>query len=442
MGGRLCDSILGSLLLLALGAGCASRAPQSAVASDTTPDRIALNRFVEFFSVRVERAADEIAQQTHDPTTARNSVYWKMRAIPAAQSALLIADNQAAAIQLWVISAAQLETFDVGAAGFGELQPIAQQAAKELDDRVKLLASTMLTPEQVALAEESVHEYVEGHVGRTGLETSPEEARTWSQSLSSILHKPLEVIEAPLSSLNPTSGLSDTALAMQNFTDEFSRARTELGYLPSELRWNTQLLLMEIEQRLDLAAMTKGVAQLGASSDSLAATAKTLPESLRVQLTTFAEELSKPQSQLQATMREANTTLETSQKTAQAVEAMGHTLTGTFEGFTKVMATFEPDPNAAPTPPGEEGPPFDINDYGRTAEKVTETAKALSALLAEADSLTSRPQPPALLADTQAAARAIVDRAALAGGALVLFTALVAFAYRLAVSRLKRSHIG
>jgi len=269
MGGRLCDSILGSLLLLALGAGCASRAPQSAVASDTTPDRIALNRFVEFFSVRVERAADEIAQQTHDPTTARNSVYWKMRAIPAAQSALLIADNQAAAIQLWVITAAQLETFDVGAAGFGEFQPIAQQAAKELDDRVKLLASTMLTPEQVALAEESVHEYVEGHVGRTGLETSPEEARTWSQSLSSILHKPLEVIEAPLSSLNPTSGLSDTALAMQNFTDEFSRARTELGYLPSELRWNTQLLLMEIEQRLDLAAMTKGVAQLGASSDSV-----------------------------------------------------------------------------------------------------------------------------------------------------------------------------
>jgi hypothetical protein len=437
MRGRLCGSIF---VLLAIGSGCASRAPQSAVASDTTPDRIALNRFVQYFSVRVERAADEIAQQTHDPTIARNSVYWKMRAIPAAQAALLIADNQAAAIQLWVISAAQLETFDVGAiVGFGELQPIAQQAAKEIDERVKRLASSLLTPEQVALAEKSVEEYVEGHVGRTGLESTPEDARSWSQSLSSILHKPLEVIEAPLSSLNPTSGLSDTALAVQNFTDEFSRARTELGYLPSELRWNTQLLLMELEQRLDLAAMTAGVAQVGASADSLAATAKTLPESLRTQLTAFAEELSKPQSQLQATLREANTTLETSQKTAQAVEAMGSTLTGTFDGFTKVMATFEPDPNAAPTPPGEQGPPFDINDYGRTAEKVTETAKALSALLAEADGLSSRTQPPALLADTEATARAIVDRAALAGGALVLFTAVVAFGYRLAVSRLKRA---
>jgi hypothetical protein len=438
--GRICASIFGSLLLLTTTAGCASKPPQSAVASDTTPDRIALNRFVEYFSVRVERAADEIAQQTRDPTIARNSVYWKMRAIPAAQATLLIADDQAAAIQLWLLSAAQVEIFDVASpSGFGDGQPVAQQAAKEIDERVKRLASTLLTPEQVTQAQKSVQEYVEGHVGRTGLESTPEEARSWSQSLSSILQKPLDVIEAPLSSLNPTSGLSDTALAVQNFTDEFSRARTELGYLPSELRWNTQLLLMEIEQRLNLSGMTAGVAQIGASADSLAQTARTLPESLRTQLNAFAEELSQPQSQVQATLREANTTLETSRKTAQAIEAMGSTLTGTFEGFTKVMATFEPDPSAAPTPPGEQGPPFDINDYGRTAEKVTETAQALSALLTEADALSSRQQPPALLALTEATARSIVDRAALAGGALVLFTALVAFGYRLAVSRLKRA---
>ena len=440
MRGRLSGIIFGSILLLGLASGCATKPPQSAVASDTNPDRIALNRFVEYFSVRVERAADDIAQQTHDPTIARGSVYWKMRVIPAAQAALLIADNQAAAIQLWVISAAQVEAFKAGIpVSFGDGQPIALQAAKEIDERVKRLASTLLTPEQAKLAEESVQDYVEGHIGRTGLESTPEDARSWSQSLSSILHKPVELIEAPFSSLNPTSGLSDTALAVQNFTDEFSRARTELAYLPSELRWNTQLLLMEIEERLNLSAMTKGVAQIGASADSVAATAKALPESLRTQLNAFAEELSQPQAQLQASLREANTTLETSQKTAQAIEAMGSTLTGTFDGFTKVMATFEPDPNAAPTPPGEQGPPFDINDYGRTAEKVTETAKALSTLLGQADNLTNPQQPPALLTLTEATARSIVNHAALAGGALVLFTAVVAFAYRLAVSRLKRA---
>jgi hypothetical protein len=37
--------------------------------------------------------------------------------------------------------------------------------------------------------------------------------------------------------------------------------------------------------------------------------------------------------QLAATMREASTTLETSQKTAQAVEAKGRTLTGSFDAF-------------------------------------------------------------------------------------------------------------
>ena len=225
---------------------------------------------------------------------------------------------------------------------------------------------------------------------------------------------------------------------MQNFTDEFSRARTELSYMPSELRWNTQLLLMEIEERLNLSAVSTGVAQIGASAESLSRTAKSLPESLHTQLTAFAEELSKPQSQLQATMREANTTLETSQQTALALDALGKTWTGTFEGFTQVMATFEPAPGAPPTPPGQAGPPFDINDYGRTAEKLTETAKALSALLTNVEGLSNRQQPPALLLDTETTARALIDRAALAGGALVLFTALVALAYRLAVSRLKR----
>jgi len=440
MGGRFFGSIFGFTLLVAIASGCASRAPQTAIANDTTPDRIALNRFVQYFSVRVERAADDIAQQTNDPSVARNSVYWKMRAIPAVQAALLIADNQAAAVQLWLVCEAQRQFFDTNASfGFGDFQSIAQEATQEIDERVKRLASTLLTPEQVKLAEEEIHEYVEGNVSRTGLQPTPEAVRSWSQSLSSILRKPVEVIQAPLSSLNPTSGLSDTALAVQNFSDEFSRARTELGYMPSELRWNTQLLMMELEERLDLSAMTAGVAQVGASADSLAATAKTLPEALRTQLTAFAEDLSKPQSELQATMREANTTLESSRKTAQAVQAMGSTLTDTFEGFTKVMATFEPDPNAAPTSPGQAGPPFDINDYGRVAEKLTETAKALSALLAEADGLSNRKQTPALLADAEATARAIVDRAALAAGALVLFTALVAFGYRLAVSRLQRA---
>jgi len=107
MRGRLFGSTFGSILLVALATGCATRAPQSALASDANPNRIELNRFVEYFSVRVERAADDIVQHTDDPSIARNSVYWKMRAIPAAQAALLLADNQAAAIQLWVLSTAQ-----------------------------------------------------------------------------------------------------------------------------------------------------------------------------------------------------------------------------------------------------------------------------------------------------------------------------------------------
>ena len=76
-------------------------------------------------------------------------------------------------------------------------------------------------------------------------------------------------------------------------------------------------------------------------------------------------------------------------------------------------------------------------DSKQRSERQREKLKAF--LLAEASDLSSRAQPPALLTDTEATARAIVDRAAFAGGALVLFTAVVAFGYRLAVSRLRRT---
>ena len=108
---------------------------------------------------------------------------------------------------------------------------------------------------------------------------------------------------------------------------------------------------------------------------------------------------------------------------------MGASFTGMFDGFTKVMATFEADPDAPPTPPERQGPPFDINDYGRTADKLTATAQALTALLTRADALAGAGPPP-LVTDTEAALRALIDRIFLYAAGLVVFTALTALVYR------------
>ena len=123
-----------------------------------------------------------------------------------------------------------------------------------------------------------VTEFVKTHVNSTGLDHSPEEIQRWGKTMSAVLKKPLSVLQAPFQSFDLTSGLSDTAVAMHRFTDEFSRARTGMEYLPREVRWNTQLLLMELNETLDLTSVTAGVAELGSSASSLSETARTLPE--------------------------------------------------------------------------------------------------------------------------------------------------------------------
>jgi hypothetical protein len=428
-------------LLLALAQGCASGAPKGPIIDEASSQRIRLRDLVQFFSNRVERAADDIAQQEQDPSIDRNTVYWKLRVIPYAQSALLRADDQGVVLQLWLVSAVMVEVF--GQAGsadlFGDSAHLAEQAAKEIVDAVRVTAGSLLTAEQVKQSEQLLVQIVDTHVGMDGLQLSPEEREDWGKQVSSILKKPLNVLRAPFSSLDPTQGLSDTALAMHRFTDQFGMARRKMGYMPRELRWQLQLLLMEIDESINLSSMADAVAEIGASADSLAATAKTLPADLRTELSSLAKDLDESQPEVQTTLREANTTLTSAEATAAALNTMSATMTETFHAFTEVVESFESDPDepapATPPDPADESPPYDINDYGRTAEKVTATAKALTVLLDEVEELAEAKEPPAVLVETEEAARALVHRFFLLAAAFVLFTALVAYGYRVAVAR-------
>ena len=425
--------LLIALALTALATpGCNSAAPKSTLASTATPERILLRNFVDFFTIQVGRAADSIAQNQTDPAISRNTVYWKLRMIPMAQRALLLADDQAAALQLWLLSASQLEALGgptgldfMGAQG----QPLAVAACQEILDDADELASTLLTPQQYAAAKPRLLEFARQHTGTAGLEMSGDDVRKWTNTMSGILEKPFHMLQAPLSSLNPVGGLSDTALAVQNFTDQFTLARMHVDYMPQELRWNAQLLLMEAAETVKVNQLVKSVTDISASATSLAETARTLPADVRAELHALVTDLDEHQADLQATLQQLDTTITDTESAARALDAMGASFTGMFDGFTKVMATFESDPGAPPTPPERQGPPFDINDYGRTADKLTATAQALTALLTRADALAGAGPPP-LVTDTEAALRALIDRIFLYAAGLVVFTALTALVYR------------
>lgn len=354
------------------------------------------------------------------------------------RSSLLINDSQAAALHLWVISAAQVQYFkgDKSAVGFGERIPIAREASADIEAGAIALARPPLTEAQFEQAQAAIQESVSTNLNRAGLEYSPDQDHSWTKTASEILLKPLDMLQAPLSSLDPTSSISDTAVVLQRFTDEFACMRLDLEAMPSQVRWNTQLLALELERSVNGSALALAMTQVGNSAESLAATARSLPADLRAQVEDLAADLQAQQAVLAAALKDTNATLDNVQTSAAALDNLGQTWIRLFAAFSEMVAKLQAGPTgAAPTDAGSQSPPFDINDYTRTTEKLTESAEALSALLQGVHQLTDAQSPPALLLESEQSARALIDRIFLGAAALVVFTALVALAYRGLVGR-------
>jgi len=435
-----------AVLLLLLVSACASRkskemAESQALKNEATPTRLKLEDFVTSFSTRIEQACDEISQEVDDPSIRRNTVYFKMRVVPLARRTLDLADEQAVIMDLWLYSVlvGPFAASDDGKAFFGTGAGIMLDAGTDLESSARAVARVLMTPEQFQSADEGIAAFVASHGIDDDLEPDPESQDDWSNVVTSSLGKSVSIVTKPLSALNFTSGLSDTAIAVHQAVAELDRTKTMVGYLPSDLRWQTQLLLLELEETLNLPSLIESVAKVSDSSVSLSETAKNLPQ----EITTILDEVDAKQANLQKTLADVDTLITSTDATAKTLGETGDSLTRTLEALNTAMITIlgpPPDPDAPPPPPedpDEKSEPFDITEYGDTAARVTETATALTAFLAEAKALGESPAAPALIEDSEAMARGIVNQVFLSGGLFVLFTAVVMLSYRLLAAKLR-----
>lgn len=399
--------------------------------SETTEARRGLIDFVQFFSNRIERASSEISRGTDDMRIKQHTVYFKLRAIPLARRALELVDDQAVMMSLWLYSEMIVRFMDTPAGKdyFGKGAPIMAEAGAQLVSTASGMARELLSPKQFEAARDGIAKFLEGRNVTWSVMAERSSHTEWSEVVTSSLDKPMDVVSASIGAITFGGGLSDTAVAVHHAAGEAERAIALIGYLPTDIRWQSELLLLELSEYLDLDSVVESAGKIGDSSASIAETARTLPRDVRVEVTALLDEVEARRTSLESTLSAVNTTLASADQAAQ-------TLTGTLGALDAAMLTILGPPEERGGASNEDEEPFDIDDYTQTAVEVAEAAAALQALVIELKGMDGAPATSTLIERAEAMAGGIVTRLYVGAGLLVLFTALVVLAYRAAIVRL------
>lgn len=387
--------------------------------------RQALSVFSGRFASVVSSAGQLILDQTKDPVIRRRVLLWEIQLVPLAQESAFLPDPQEAfvAVNGVVVMQRRYLTEGDGASVFGDYQPIAVEAARRLEDEFYDVAHLFLSEKEVARLRAEVDDYVRQRAisGRdftvANLHRQAREVREsgrfdW-------------VINLPMSPFRALEGVGSGAAAIHDFNDTALRFSRIVEGLPQQMRWQSSLLLYDVESRESLVRVLAELESFAESARRLAAVAERLPADLELALGGSEGVLA----QAQQTLLTAERVVEPLRATAEQVALAGTSWAPIFEG--------DGDPDARP---------FDIREYEATARSIGAAAAELSGLAADLGGLMEAPGLATTLdgisasvSGAESSGRSVVDHAAWRGLQLLLVSFVLLLLYRLVASRLARA---
>lgn len=229
--------------------------------------------------------------------------------------------------------------------------------------------------------------------------------------------------------LDPFAGLDPTTVAIEQSRELASRTVAYAERMPTLLRWQAELLALQVARQPDPQELMADVDRVSHSVESVARTAQGLPElvdtqrkegidqifaGVTAQREALLADMDAREGKLRDLLGETKQTLEAG---AQMSDSLKGTI-GALDAFVHYVSP-PPDPNAPPAKPGK---PFDPLDYGKAAGEVGGMARDLATLLSTVDK--TAPQLGALGQRTAEDLKGVVDRAFWRG--LVLIVVLLA----------------
>ncbi len=366
--------------LVASAWGCRSLIPSIPVPGMSAPiteDELSSDvlELANRFSAGVTAAADEVSAKTSSRAERRRALLWKVRLIPLAQEAAFSGPREGY-VELLVLCVAQRQylTDGAGAQLFGEQQELARAAARRIEADARSYATRFLPGDRAAALAAEVEtlarehpiagEFVSEGLQRAFADVEPGARFDW-------------IFTLPMAPFRAFEGVESGAQAIHEFNATARQLGDLAARLPELTRWQLELFAYDLEDR---ETLLRGLDAF----ERLAAAAESLPTATREQLAALLEESTSAQQELRTTLdalREASAsvdaTLANARPLAEALERVAGRADAAGATWGELVARLRPADAGAK----EQGRPFDITEYERTASSVRDAAVELRAVL-------------------------------------------------------------
>lgn len=382
-----------------------------------------LVQYASRFEATVVGTATEISLASKDPLIQRRALRWKLGAVPVVNEAAFLPEPESAYVAVLTIATSMHAFLDtgVGAQTFGDQQPRAVAASSELLTAARELGTSFLSEREHARVLAEVDRLVSERPMRGDFVAEGIQALVSQTQASGVFDW---VTAIPLSPFRALTGVDEGAQGIREFNDTALRFSRIVASMPTLLRWNLELLALDLGRQPSLESAIASMDAMARSAQTVSETAQLLPETLRALL-----------GELDASGRSLAPLAASLESTAAEVGAAGNAWSALVAKFQKEPA----DPAAA------ESHPFDIREWEQTAAQVSAAAAELRMLLESTRTLAGSEELPAALEalterveEVEARSRSLVDLAALRGLQLLAVFFVLLFLHRRLESWLSR----
>jgi hypothetical protein len=354
-----------------------------------------LMRFADLFALEITKGSAEFAASAGTPEAHIQALRWRIDYSSTIWKRATVDQPYVGLFDTIVlVTALRAAHEERWSAVWGEPNRPMITALKRLEEAVWKLAGDAMTPDQVAQS----HTVIDTWMAGDPAERSVDIARLpgFDQLASSDKSSSFVGGLTDLVRIDPLAGLEPATREVQQTRALAERFFYYVQRLPEVLAARVELLTLQGSQASETRTVLEGLDRASRSAESIAATAQALPAQFSAERSAAIEqisaELERQRAGLVGDIENARAPLSEllgeTRTTAEATRALSDSLTATLQTLGIFLDRFkkkegvEPDPRPEPTTPAR---PFDITEYGATADRIGAAVHELNTTIATLD---------------------------------------------------------
>ncbi|MCZ6672691.1 MAG: hypothetical protein O7C75_07105, partial [Verrucomicrobia bacterium] len=278
----------------------------------------------------------DIATEYPERSIREHILRAKMRSLDFHLAVQAVNDPRAAYLITWtaMVNRRQYATTEPGIKLLGRAQPRIVELAREIESDIVALGYRYFPKETMDAAIDDIEESALEFLWDSPVMT--DNALAEAQDDDDLLR----ILALPLTPFTSIGKIGNTPEAIRQFSDTANDFSLVIRYLPERMRWQVEMILLEMESSGPTAAMVKEIQNVEKRIDDLIALFKTMPSDIGKEFEKSIEVTKKslPEfratlTQVQATAEKSNVAIENASKTVLQAEKMAAEFTDSAKAF-------------------------------------------------------------------------------------------------------------